>query len=35
VTNAPEVGYQGIDSRYDVHTLTGRTFAIGVATNMR
>jgi TonB-dependent receptor len=35
VTNAAEVGYQGIDSRYDVHTLTGRTFTLGISTNVR
>jgi TonB-dependent receptor len=31
LTNEPEVGYQGIDSRYDVHTLTGRTFTFGLS----
>jgi TonB-dependent receptor len=31
LTNEPEVGYQGIRSRYDVHTLTGRTFALGIS----
>ena len=30
LTDAPEVGFQGIVSRYDVHTITGRTFSIGV-----
>jgi TonB-dependent receptor len=30
LTNEPEVGYQGIRSRYDVHTLTGRTFTVGL-----
>ena len=29
--NEPEVGYQGIVSRYDVHTLTGRTFTFGIS----
>lgn len=33
VTNEPEVGYQGIRSRYDVHTLTGRTVTFGVSVN--
>jgi TonB-dependent receptor len=33
VTNEPEVGFQGIRSRYDVHTLTGRTFSIGLSAN--
>lgn len=33
VTNEPEVGYQGIRSRYDVHTLTGRTITLGVSVN--
>lgn len=32
LTNAPEVGYQGVTSQYDVHTLTGRTFSIGIRT---
>jgi hypothetical protein len=31
LTNEPEVGYQGIDTRYDVHTLTGRTFTLGIS----
>jgi TonB-dependent receptor len=30
LTNEPEVGYQGVRSRYDVHTLTGRTFTLGI-----
>ena len=29
--NEPEVGYQGIRSRYDVHTLTGRSFTVGLS----
>ena len=32
LANAPEVGYQGNTSQYDVHTLTGRTFSIGFRT---
>jgi TonB-dependent receptor len=32
LTNAPEVGYQGLTSQYDVHTLTGRTFSLGIRT---
>ena len=31
MTNEPEVGYQGIATRYDVHTLTGRTFTFGIS----
>jgi TonB-dependent receptor len=29
LTNEAEIGYQGVRSRYDVHTLTGRTFSLG------
>jgi TonB-dependent receptor len=32
LSNSPEVGYQGNVSQYDVHTLTGRTFSLGVRT---
>ncbi|MES2523539.1 MAG: TonB-dependent receptor [Gemmatimonadota bacterium] len=32
LANAPEVGYQGNTSQYDVHTLTGRTFSLGLRT---
>jgi TonB-dependent receptor len=32
LTNAPEVGFQGDASRYDLHVLTGRTFSIGLRT---
>lgn len=32
LANAPEVGYQGHVSQYDVHTLTGRTFSLGLRT---
>lgn len=32
LANAPEVGYQGNVSQYDVHTLTGRSFSLGVRT---
>jgi TonB-dependent receptor len=32
LTNAPEVGFQGDQSRYDLHVLTGRTFSIGLRT---
>lgn len=32
LTNAPEVGFQGNASRYDLHVLTGRTFSIGLRT---
>ena len=31
LTNEPEVGYQGVNTRYDVHTLTGRTYTLGVS----
>ena len=31
LTNEPEVGYQGSANRYDVHTLTGRTFTFGIS----
>lgn len=34
LTNEPEVGYQGDASRYDVHTLTGRTVSLGVAARL-
>jgi TonB-dependent receptor len=30
LTNEPEVGYQGVKSRYDLHVLTGRTVAFGL-----
>lgn len=30
--NAPEVRYQGNNSQYDLHVLTGRTFSLGVRT---
>jgi TonB-dependent receptor len=30
ITNEPEVGYQGIRSRYDLHVLTGRTLSFGL-----
>jgi TonB-dependent receptor len=33
LTNEAEVGYQGIRTRYDVHTLTGRTFTIGLSAS--
>ncbi|MQA90199.1 MAG: TonB-dependent receptor [Gemmatimonas sp.] len=33
LTNEPEVGYQGVRSRYDVHTLTGRTLTLGLSLN--
>ena len=32
LSNAPEVGYQGNTSQYDVHTLTGSTFSFGFRT---
>jgi TonB-dependent receptor len=32
LANAPEVGYQGNVSRYDLHVLTGRTFSLGLRT---
>jgi TonB-dependent receptor len=32
LTNAPEVGFQGIQGQYDLHVLTGRTFSIGLRT---
>ncbi|MCU0648120.1 MAG: TonB-dependent receptor [Gemmatimonadaceae bacterium] len=32
LTNAPEVGFQGNQSRYDLHVLTGRTFSLGLRT---
>ncbi len=32
LASAPEVSYQGNVSQYDVHTLTGRTFSIGLRT---
>ncbi|HYW32840.1 MAG TPA: TonB-dependent receptor, partial [Gemmatimonas sp.] len=32
LANSPEVGYQGNVSQYDVHTLTGRTFSLGLRT---
>ncbi len=32
LANAPEVGYQGNVTQYDVHTLTGRTFSLGIRT---
>ena len=32
LTNAPEVGFQGLATQYDVHVLTGRTFSIGIRT---
>ena len=30
LTNEPEVGYQGVRSRYDLHVLTGRTISLGL-----
>jgi outer membrane receptor protein involved in Fe transport len=33
VTDEPEVGYQGIRSRYDVHTVTGRSFSFGLSAS--
>jgi len=33
LTNEPEVGYQGTHDRYDVHTLTGRTYTLGLSLN--
>ena len=33
LTNEAEAGYQGIRSRYDVHTLTGRTFTVGLSAS--
>ncbi|MCU0634725.1 MAG: TonB-dependent receptor [Gemmatimonadaceae bacterium] len=32
LTNAPEVGFQGRQSQYDLHVLTGRTFSLGLRT---
>jgi TonB-dependent receptor len=33
LTNEPEIGYQGNVSRYDVHTLTGRTVTFGISAS--
>ncbi|HEX3159471.1 MAG TPA: TonB-dependent receptor [Gemmatimonadaceae bacterium] len=33
LTNEAEVGYQGVKSRYDFHSLTGRTFTMGLTAN--
>jgi len=33
-TNAPEMGYQGNESRYDRHDLTGRSFFMGLSLNL-
>ena len=34
LTNEPEQGYQGNESRYDRHDLTGRSFFLGLSLNL-